>query len=108
MEYLLIKEKGGEKMKHGKKFYGCAWMVGSALLAVIITISWAAGVPRMTKEELNGMLGNPDVMIIDVRIGNDWNASEFIIKGAVRVDPGKVSEWIDRYPKDKTLVFYCA
>jgi rhodanese-related sulfurtransferase len=67
-----------------------------------------AEVPRITKEELKGMLDNPDVVIVDVRLGKDWDASEFKIKGAVRVDKNNVEALADQYPKDKTLVFYCA
>jgi hypothetical protein len=29
--------------------------------------------PKITKEDLLGVLGNSDVIIIDVRIGGDWN-----------------------------------
>ena len=49
---------------------------------------------------------NADLVIIDDRTGADWSASEFKIKGAVREDPGKVEAWMEKYPKDKTLVFY--
>jgi len=31
---------------------------------------------RLTKEELRAMLGNPDVVIIDMRTGKDWKASQ--------------------------------
>jgi 3-mercaptopyruvate sulfurtransferase SseA len=65
-------------------------------------------VPRMTKEELKTMLGNPDLVIIDVRQRMDWTDSDLKIKGAVREDPGAVESWANKYPKDKTLVFYCA
>jgi hypothetical protein len=47
-------------------------------------------VHRITKEDLRSLLGNPDVIIVDVRIEKDINT------------------WADRYPEDKTLVFYCA
>jgi len=66
----------------------------------------AAEPPRISKEELQAMLGNPDLVIIDDRTGSDWTASEFKIKGAVREDPDKVDAWMDKYSKDKTLVFY--
>ena len=62
----------------------------------------------MSKEDLQTMLGNPEVVIIDVRAGGDWSAGDSKIKGAIREDPGKVDSWMDKYPKDKTLVFYCA
>jgi rhodanese-related sulfurtransferase len=52
------------------------------------------------------MLGKPDVVIVDVRTGSDWNASTSKIKGAVREEADKVDSWIEKYPRDKTLVFY--
>jgi hypothetical protein len=64
--------------------------------------------PRMTKEELNKSLGDPDVVVVDVRAGGSWTDSTTKIKGAVREDPKGVQNWIKKYPKDKTLVFYCS
>jgi len=43
-------------------------------------------VPRMTKEELKSLLGNPDVIILDVRESGDWKESKWKIPGAVRED----------------------
>jgi rhodanese-related sulfurtransferase len=65
-------------------------------------------VRRVSVEELKSMLGNPSVMIIDVRAAEDWKSSTEKIKGAVREDPEKVDAWMNNYPKDKTLIFYCA
>jgi len=65
-------------------------------------------VPRMTKKALSAAMGKPDVIIIDVRYGRDWTDSDLKIKGAVREDPEAVQSWASKYPKDKTLVFYCA
>jgi hypothetical protein len=76
------------------------WGVYSAM-AVVET-------PRMTKEELKGMLGSKDLVILDLRAGKDWDASEFKIKGAVREDPKGLDSWTVKYPKDLTLVLYCA
>jgi len=64
--------------------------------------------PRMTKDELKAKLGNPDLLIIDVRYGKDWTDSDLKIKGAIREDPKAFDSWASKYPKDKTLVFYCA
>jgi len=79
------------------------------LLGVLLhaAIAWAA-VSRMTKEELRPVLGSPDVVIVDVRTGQDWKASEAKILGAIRVNPGEIESLATRYSKDKTLVFYCA
>ncbi|KPK95012.1 MAG: hypothetical protein AMJ94_00795 [Deltaproteobacteria bacterium SM23_61] len=64
---------------------------------------------RITKDQLFAMLGNPRVVILDVREGDSWEKSKFKMKGAVREDPEKdIKDWVERYPKDNTLVFYCS
>ena len=65
-------------------------------------------VPRMTKEELRSKLGSPDVTIIDVRVGGEWQLSKEKIQGALREEPGEVKTWAGKFPKDKTLVLYCS
>jgi hypothetical protein len=40
-------------------------------------------------------------------LDSDWTTSEFKIKGALRLDDGDLS-MIKNYPKDKTIVLYCA
>ena len=75
---------------------------------VIIVEAYAADVPKIAKEELQALLGNPEVIIIDVRTGADWTSSQTKIKGAVRENPEKISSWMEKYPKSKTLIFYCS
>ena len=85
--------------------------IGILVLALLISFSFpslAADVPRITKEELKGMLGKENVIIIDVRSDLDQEKSNQKIPGAMIEDPGKVETWMSKYPKDKTLVFYCA
>jgi rhodanese-related sulfurtransferase len=79
-----------------------------ASAALLATTAAAQDVKKMTIEELKGMLGNPDLVIIDARRDGDWKLSKVKIKGAVREDLEKVDTWMNKYPKDKTLVFYCA
>ncbi len=63
----------------------------------------------MIKEELRSLLGNPEAIILDVRITEDWKKSDLKNKGAMREDPEKdYKTWASNYPKDKTLVFYCS
>ncbi len=81
----------------------CVTVVGISALTVL-----AQEVPRITKEEVREKLGNPDLIIIDVRSGRAWENSELRIKGALREDPGNVNSWISKYPKEKTLVLYCS
>ncbi len=83
-------------------------LLALASMALFAKAAVADEVPRMTKEELRAMLGNPDVVIIDVRTGNDWKASQSKIKGAVREEPRQAKSWADKYDKDKTYVLYCA
>jgi hypothetical protein len=77
-----------------------------AMLGMFTVQGTAADVSNITKEELKSMLGNPDVVILDVRTGNRWKASEKKIKGAAWENPKDVESWADKYPKDKTLVLY--
>ena len=65
-------------------------------------------VPRINKEELRAMLGRPDLVVLDVRVGEEWSGSDKKIQGAVRENPADLASWIKKYPKDKTLVFYCS
>jgi len=84
-------------------------MIGLIMLGFFRVAAIASDdIPRMTKEELKGMLGNPDLVILDVRVRSDWEASEFKIKGAVRELANNFISWANKYPKDKTIVLYCA
>jgi hypothetical protein len=68
-----------------------------------------AEVPLVTKEQLLSMMGKPDVVILDVRESGSWKSSKQMIQGAVRENPEKdIQGWYDKYPKEKTLVFYCS
>jgi rhodanese-related sulfurtransferase len=63
----------------------------------------------MTKEELKSLVGISDVIVLDVRIVGEWKRDALKIQGAVREDPEKdYKSWASKYPKDKTLVFYCS
>ena len=84
-------------------------MLGLTLVSLLLQASVAqSAVAKMTKEELRAKLGSPDVVIVDVRLGKDWKASEEKITGAIRVDPDAVESLAAKYDKGKTLVFYCA
>ena len=79
------------------------------MVAVMVAVTFAAqrgNVDLMTKEELKARLGNADLVLLDVRKGTDWRASEFKIKGAVRLDPRDIAKVT--YPKDAIIVLYCA
>jgi hypothetical protein len=97
------------KMAKGRCWAIIIVMLSFALLGCLQRWSSEAKIPRMTKEELKSMLGHPDVTIVDVRLGEDWKKSNWKIQGAVREDPEKdIKFWAEKFPKDKTLVFYCS
>jgi hypothetical protein len=84
-------------------------LVLSGMTSKVHSMGKGVEVPRITKEQLLSMMGNPGVVILDVREAESWKESKQKIQGAVREDPQKdVQGWFDKYPKDKTLVFYCS
>jgi hypothetical protein len=83
-------------------------LVWIALIAADLVLAAPPEADKITKEELLPLLGKPDVTIIDLRFGRDWYDSNVKIKCAVREEPMKPGEWMDKYPKNKMLVLYCA
>ena len=84
-------------------------LISFVLAGCLQNIALDTKVPRMTKEDLKSLLDNPDVIILDVRIADEWKKTDLKIKGAVREDPEKdYRSWASKDPKDKTLVFYCS
>jgi rhodanese-related sulfurtransferase len=77
------------------------------LMVLAATPLFAASVPKMDKDELKSLLGSENLVVLDVRLGRDWSTSEFKIKDALRVDDGDLSVAMN-YPKDNTIVLYCA
>ena len=77
-------------------------------LALFTSLALSADVPMITKEQLKSMLGNPDLVILDFRSLSDYMASDLKIKGAVRHSVSSPGDLTSSYPKEKTLVFYCA
>jgi hypothetical protein len=68
----------------------------------------AAEAPRMGKDELKPRLGSPELVVIDVRAYTDWVLSGEKIRSAVREDYRDFETWSAKFPRDKTLVLYCA
>lgn len=83
-------------------------LVLSMLFALVVSSAIASDVKVMDKDELKGLLGSKDLVVLDVRAGRDWSASEFKIQGAVRADGADFDSWSKSYPKDARLVLYCA
>jgi rhodanese-related sulfurtransferase len=65
-------------------------------------------VPRITPGELLSRIESGRVTVIDVRRERDFTKTPYKIKGAVREDPSDIESWAWKYPKDASLVLYCA
>lgn len=80
------------------------------VIAFTVTSAFSADVPMTTKDELKAMLGKPDLVLVDVRLGRDFIFSDLKIKGAER--PPDMSHPTPQTFKviepDKTIVLYCA
>jgi len=85
----------------------------ACLILIFLTIGLFASfalsddAPMMTKEQLKAMLGDPDLVVLDVRRDSDYFSSDLKIKGAVRPDT-VTCVTARKYPKGKTFVIYCA
>lgn len=83
------------------------WMLGFIFCLSAGGTAAELEIDRMTKEELQTQLSDPEVVVVDVRTGRDWKSSEFKIKGAVR--PGDdIVKWAASYAQDTVFVLYCA
>ncbi len=83
-------------------------MVLGLALALPWSCSYGKEAPRVAPETLKSWLGDPGVIILDVRQPQDWASSDKKIKGAVRQEPKEVKNWAATLPKDKKIVLYCA
>ena len=63
-------------------------------------------VPRITKEQLNELLGKSDLVIIDARPVEQWKYSDQMIPGTAHEDPLTVDSWAQKYDKNKRMVIY--
>jgi hypothetical protein len=99
----------GEKREMNKirVFVIIILMIGTSSAFVSAKKAELKEVPRITKDQLRANLENDSYVIIDVRIPKDYDSSDLKIRGAIRENPMDISFW-SPYPKDKTIVLYCA
>ncbi|MDY0039979.1 MAG: hypothetical protein RBS57_06670 [Desulforhabdus sp.] len=85
------------------------------VLALVLSAGMALGLDagnkgdyRISAGQLKEMLGDPNLIIIDVRDPVSWTNSNTKILGAVREDSQNTGAWAGKYGKNKIFVFYCA
>jgi rhodanese-related sulfurtransferase len=91
----------------GKRILLLTCFVWVSLISADLALAAPPEADKITKEELLPLLGDPDVTIIDLRLPREWDTSDIKVKCAVREDPMKPGQWLDKYPKEKMLVLYC-
>ena len=62
---------------------------------------------KISKEEVQKIIGLPDVTLIDVRYDKNWKKSDMKIASAVREHPNELGSWVGKYKKDQRLILYC-
>jgi hypothetical protein len=103
----VLREEG--EMNERRISVVLAGLLISAFLGCVAGWSPEDRTPRMTKEALKLLLGGPGVVVVDVRVPEEWKKSDRQIQGANHEDPEKdIMKWADKYPRDKMLVFYCS
>ncbi len=90
----------------GSKF--TSWLLACLILMFTASFAGAAAITDISKDQLKAELAKPDVIVIDVRAPHDWDTAQWKIQGAQRITPSEAGRWTTKYPKDKTIVFYCA
>ncbi len=63
---------------------------------------------RVTVEEVKARLdrGEP-IAFLDTRSLGEWEKSDVKIKGAIRVPPKEVDKYLDKIPRNRSIVTYC-
>ena len=98
---------------------GVQGMMGQLLMAgIAVTIAWRAGYRfwlvkryggnRVDPDEVHRrMRDGEDLLVIDLRRDDDFDASDRMIAGAARLRPASFHRHAMHLPRDRDLVFYC-
>ena len=81
-------------------------LAGSAINTEPTVAAASGDIPFITIQELKTELGEPSLVILDVRIPKHIAASRQKIKGAVWVNPKEFDRWIQSFATDATYVLY--
>ncbi len=83
--------------------------IGSLVLIIPHILFAADDVPRITIQELKSKMDmGENVLIIDVRSGEDYASSKVKIKGAVRIPLKALEQRQKELPQDREIITYCA
>lgn len=67
-----------------------------------------AKIGRITVDELKSKIAHDDsILILDVRMPDDYDKADKKIKGSIRISPYDLKARMNEIPKDKDIVTYC-
>ena len=95
-------------MKWGNAFHAIILIMVMISASLSTSVQADEDAPRISKEEVKALLGDPGIIILDARTRSSWNNSDKKIKGAVRVDPDNIDSWAGSIPKSKKIIVYCS
>jgi hypothetical protein len=81
-------------------------LAGSAINIESTDASSSGDILFISIEELKAKLGEPSVVILDMRIPKHIAASRLKIKGVVWVNPEEIDQWVQSFSKDSTYMLY--
>lgn len=73
-----------------------------------LPLAAASAVPTMEPQELQELMGSPELVILDSRSAGAWSQSSEKIAGAIRASSSEYRVWKDTYPRNATIVLYCS
>lgn len=107
----------GERIAEAAR--GIQGMLGWILLSgLAATVAWRIvyrywlvkryGARRLAPGEVHDMLrAGEEILILDLRRDDDYDASDRMVSGALRVRPASFHRRAHHLPRDRDLVFYC-
>jgi membrane protein DedA with SNARE-associated domain len=94
------------------------WMGWILLAGIAVSILWRLGfryylvhlfsAPRIQPDDLQKkMAAGEDLLVLDLRRDHDYDSSDAMVSGAVRIRPASFHRVAHHLPRDRDLVFYC-
>jgi hypothetical protein len=72
-------------------------LLAAAAGPMSIQATSTADIPRITKDGLKARMGEANLIVIDVRLAQDWEKSKEKIAGSAHHDPDAVESWRGTY-----------
>ena len=107
---------GREIAEHARSLHGgTGWILVGGLAAYLV---WRIAyryylirhytAPRVEAEELHRRMSGPDPpMVLDLRRDDDYERSDRVIAGSLRLRPATFHRFAHHLPAERELVFYC-